>query len=225
MELFKRVADATTSRRRWRGVGAHLRLRFAAGLLLLVPVILTYLILKLVFDFLNELLGVPDVRVFDRAIPGAGILALLLLLYFTGLVGSTFIGRRPIALLQRLLFRIPLVSVIYSASKQLVESFSGKPATGFKRVVVIEYPRPGVWSLGFLTGLTTDEEQRRLAVVYIPTAPLPNSGWVAVLPVEDVYDTDLRVQDAMRMVLSGGILFPRHIAKKPMQEPVEALPS
>ena len=79
-------------------------------------------------------------------------MALILLLYVTGLVGSTFVGRRPIALLQRLLFRVPLVSIIYSASKQLVESFSGKSATGFKRVVVIEYPRPGIWSMGFLTG-------------------------------------------------------------------------
>ena len=225
MGLFKRLADATTSRETWQRVGVHLRLRFIAGLLLLVPLILTFWILRLVFDFLDDLLGVPDVHILDRSIPGAGIVALILLLYVTGLVGSTFVGRRPIALLQRLLFRVPLVSIIYSASKQLVESFSGKSATGFKRVVVIEYPRPGIWSMGFLTGLTSDEEHRRLAIVYIPTAPMPNSGWVAVLPLEDVYDTDLRVQDAMQMILSGGILFPEQIAKRPMQGPVEALPS
>ena len=224
MGFFKRLGDAVTSRETWEGVGVHLRFRFAAGLLLLVPLILTYMILKLVFDFLDGLLGNPDVLIFDRAIPGAGIVALILLLYVSGLVGSSFLGRRPFTLLQRMLFRIPLVNVIYSASKQLVESFSGRSATGFKRVVVIEYPRPGIWSLGFLTGLTTDEDHRRLAIVYIPTAPLPNSGWVAVLPVEDVFDTDLRVQDAMQMILSGGILFPGHIAKQPMQEPVEAMP-
>lgn len=196
----------------------HLRFNLATGLLFMVPVILTYIILKVVFDFLDDVLGVPDVTVLNRAIPGAGIVALIVLLYLTGLVGGSVLGKRGFGIVQRMLTRVPLVSMIYSASKQLVESFSGNPTTGFKRVVVIEYPRSGILSMGFLTGLTTDETKRRLAIVYIPTAPLPNSGWVAVLPLNEVFDTDLRVQDAMQMVLSGGIVFPEHISKKPLDD-------
>ena len=96
----------------------------------------------------------------------------------------------------------------------LIESFSDKKTTGFKRVVMIQYPRIGYWSVGFLTSVFNSDSGDQFAVVYIPTAPLPNSGWLAVVPFEEIYDTDISTQEAMQFVFSGGIVIPEIIKSK-----------
>lgn len=198
-----------------RGFLRHLRDRLTAGLLLLVPLLITYWILGFAFRGVDGLLQ-PLVQEFlDRRIPGLGLVILVVAVYFAGLLASNFVGRSLIHLGQQALLRVPLISTVYDASKQLIESFAGTAKTGFKRVVAIEYPRQGAWALGFLTGTTTDEADNPLGIVYIPTAPTPNSGWVAILPMSQIHDTDLTVQVAMRMILSGGIMAPPRIRKSP----------
>lgn len=192
----------------------HFRRTLIAGLLLLMPVVLTYLVLRLLFNFVDGVLQPGIEKILGSQIPGLGILLLAALVYLVGLVGANFLGKRLIQLVQATLLRVPIINSVYSASKQLIESFSGSGTTGFKRVVAIEYPRPGTWAIGFLTGITTDEDGRSLGIIYIPTAPTPQSGWVAILPTEQIYDTDLSVPIAMRMVLSGGIVAPSQIRKK-----------
>ena len=194
----------------------HFPRTIGTGLLLLVPVMLTFLVLKLLFDAIDGILQ-PAVEVaFDRRIPGLGFVILVIVIYAAGLLGAFFLGKRFIRLSQAALLRTPVIGGIYSTAKQLIDSFSGDGATGFKRVVVIEYPRAGVWTVGFLTSMTEDENGNHMAMVYMPTAPLPNSGWVAFLPAENVYDTNLSVSEAMQLVLSGGIVAPPQIKKSPM---------
>ena len=94
---------------------------------------------------------------------------------------------------------------------KLIDSFSGTSESGFKRVVLIEYPKAGTWMIGFLTA-TTMTKDGEMGVVYVPTAPTPNSGWVGVVPIDGVHDVDMTVQQAMSMVLSGGIITPAAIA-------------
>jgi len=191
-----------------------IRRSIIAGLLFVTPIVVTYLVLRLLFDAIDSILQ-PGVEVLiGRRIPGLGIVILIMLVYLIGFFGSSILGRWFVRLIQRALLRTPIISIIYSAFKQLTESFSGDTETGFKRVVIVEYPRSGTWTIGFLTGVTSDENGRSMAIVYIPTAPTPSSGWVAILPVEDVYDTDLSVQEALRLVFSGGIVSPPQIRKK-----------
>lgn len=187
---------------------------FIAGLIIVVPLVITYMVLQLVFNFIDGVLQPPLEAVLNRRIPGLGVVGLVLLVFLVGLIGINLQGQHLLHQIQRELSRLPIVGTVYSASEHLVESFSGSSATGFKRVVEIEYPRQGTWTIGFLTGVMTDEADRKLALVYIPTAPTPNSGWVAILPVEDVYDTDLTVREALKLVLSGGLLAPAKVAKK-----------
>ena len=195
------------------------------GLLLLVPLVITYLVLKLIFDFLNPILqpyvqqGLERLFGTDIPIPVLGIVTIALLVYLAGLFGTNYLGRRLVALGQAALLRIPVINTVYSVSKQLVESFSGVGPTGFSRVVLVEYPRRDTWTVGFLTGMTTREDGKPMALVYIPTSPTPQSGWLALLPLEDVYDTDLSVQTTMRMVLSGGVLTPPKISKLQRVQP------
>lgn len=191
---------------------ARIRRVFIAGLLITVPVVITYAVLSLVFNAIDGVLQPLLETVLNRRVPGLGVVALVLLILLVGLVGVNLRGQHLIHQIQRELFRLPIVGTVYSASEHLVESFSDSSNTGFKRVVAIEYPRSGTWTIGFLTALITGENGGRMALIYVPTAPTPNTGWVAIMRVEEVYDTDLSVQAALKMVLSGGILAPSRIS-------------
>ena len=197
-----------------RFLGRDLKQTLAIGLLLLLPIVSTYLILRFVFNNVDDVLAPVVEQAIGRSIPGSGILALLVLVYVVGILGRSVIGRRLVPIAQNILLGIPIIRAVYSPAKQLIESFFGGPQhTGFKRVVIIEYPRPGAWVIGFLTAVTTNEQSEQLGVVYIPTAPMPNSGWVVIVNMSEVYDTDMNVSNAMNMVLSGGIITPKLINK------------
>jgi uncharacterized membrane protein len=180
----------------------------------MVPVAATFGILWYLFTRLDGFLQPGVKEIFGFAIPGLGLLALLVLIYLLGRVGRNVIGRRLLTWGQGMLLRIPLVRAVYSPAKQLIESFSGSGGDmGFKRVVLIEYPSAGLWTVGFLTGTVKDETGGVQALVYIPTAPTPYTGFLVIMPFSHVYDTDLSVPDAIKLVLSGGIVSPDAIRK------------
>lgn len=210
------------SRQLWGGLTGHLRRHFTLGFFLLVPLLFTYLVLRLAFDFLDGFLSEPANYVFGRDVPGVGLVALIAIVYLGGLAASNFVGRRVFRTVQDLLMAVPLVRTIYGIGKNLIDSLSEDSQTGLKRVVVVEYPRPGIWAIGFLTGFSELAEGEPCALVYIPTAPLPNSGWIGAFPLDQVFDTEMNVQAAMQMVLSGGILYPKRIGKRPLQESIVA---
>ena len=189
----------------------HLSRAIGAGLLVVVPLGLTYMVLKFLFDILDGLLSQAIAAAWGRDIPGAGLVLLALLVYLAGVLTMHGLGRRLLSIPISLLVRLPVVGTVYGMAKQLIESFSGSGNTGFKRVVMIEYPRKECWTIGFLTGTTKNHLGEEFALIYVPTAPTPNSGWVAVLPIKDVRDTDLTVPAALRVVLSGGITVPSQI--------------
>ncbi|MGB9596175.1 MAG: DUF502 domain-containing protein [Candidatus Poribacteria bacterium] len=200
-----------------------IRRNIVTGLLFLLPIAITYLVLRFLFNTIDGVIY-PAIQQllmnfnprWARNLPrGAGIIILLIVVYLVGLLGSNIFGRWIGKSIQKLFLRVPFVGIIYSTAKQLIESFSGEGATGFKRVVMVEYPKANCWAIGFLTNLATDENGKQLALVYIPTTPTPNSGWLTVVPIESVYDTDLSVQEAMRMVLSGGTVAPQELKKRP----------
>jgi uncharacterized membrane protein len=212
------------SRLKWRfyfakaRAGLHVRRTMVEGVLLLVPIVITFVILKWVWDFIDGVLRPSIETTTGVSFPGLGVAALLLLVYVAGLTWELDLGRRLLGSGQRVLMSLPIVKIVYAPARQLIQSFSGSGPSGFKRVVVIEYPRRGTWMLGFLTSITTAKDGVRMGVVYVPTAPTPNSGWVAILPIDEVYDTQMTVQDAMTMVLSGGIATPEEIAMTEFQE-------
>ena len=218
---FKRIRHVVTG---------HTRRTFIAGSLLLIPVALTYLILAFIYDVVNEVLRPGIERLFEEigreewSFPGIGVVAAVVLVYVTGVLVAWGLGVRAARWGQDTVARMPVVGTIYSASRQLIESFSGGKATGFQRVVMVQYPRRGYWALGFLTSIITTDEGESLAVVYIPTAPLPNSGWLAVVPFDEVYDTEITPQMAMRFVFSGGIVSPKDVKMTKAPEASESLP-
>ena len=205
--------------RRAVGVVSH---RFAVGLLILIPLVLTVVILQFAFEFLDGLLGPLLSTALGRDIPGVGLVALLLIMLLTGVLALSGAARSVSRWMERILAAIPVVGTIYGIGKKMTGSFSGSSSdAGFNRVVLVEYPRDGVWSMGFLTGFTRVDGELH-AFVYLPTAPMPNSGWIALIEIARVYDTDLSTQDAMQAVLSSGISNPHSITRRPLRELQEA---
>ena len=194
----------------------HVRSSLISGLLLLLPVALTYVIVRFLFDLVDGFLSPSIQWVLERfgvdwTLPGPGIVAAVVIVYLIGTLAAFRLGRIAVDWARGSLLRIPFIGTLYSASRQLVESFSGTSVTGFKRVVLVQFPRENAWSLGFLTGLTDTAGAEKLIMTYVPTAPLPNSGFVVLMPPEDVLHTDLTVPEAMQLIFSGGVVSPRMI--------------
>ena len=195
----------------------HLRRVMTAGLIIVVPLAITFWVLRLVFNLMDGFLGPVIEERIGRDVPGIGIVAMLVLVYLIGQLWElSNLGKRTIGAVQNWLLSIPIVGTIYNPARRLIDSFAGTSESGFKRVVLIEYPKADTWMIGFLTA-TTMTNDGEMGVVYVPTAPTPNSGWVGVVPIEKVYNVDMTVRQAMSMVLSGGIITPEQIAMTAME--------
>ena len=189
---------------------------FVQGLFVVVPIALAFWVLRFIYNIIEGIAGNRINEWIDSTwgfrIPGIGILLMIVIVFIVGVLLQGRTGRWFVRGFQALLMRIPIVKAIYGPAQQLFDSFTGKSDSGFKRVVLIEYPKAGTWMVGFLTA-TTVIDGHEMGVVYVATAPTPNSGWVAVVPIEEVYDIDMSVGDAMNLIFSGGIKAPSEVVK------------
>jgi len=185
---------------------------FIAGLVVILPVAFTFLALRLLFNFADNILGPVMARFFlgGVRIPGLGLILTLAIIFLTGLLTTNLLGKKLIILAQKILSRTPLVSGIYLTMKQMVDAFT-QQRSAFKQVVVIEYPRRGIYTLAFVTGgakgLVKGREED-LVAVFIPTTPNPTSGFVMLVPSKDVSYLDMSVEEGLKMVISAGVLMP-----------------
>lgn len=195
---------------------AYIRNVFIQGLLVVVPIALAFWVLRFIYNIVNGIAGGAVNNLLESTlgfrIPGIGVVLMVILVFIVGLLMQGRSGRWFVNGTQALLMRIPIVKAIYGPAQQLFDSFTGKSDSGFKRVVLIEYPKAGTWMVGFLTATTLVDGQE-MGIVYVATAPTPNSGWVAVVPIEEVYDVDMEVGDAMNLIFSGGIKAPNTVTK------------
>ncbi len=197
-----------------------LRRWLIAGLLIWLPLVATLLVLRLVVELLDQsLILVPPTwrpeALFGFEIPGFGILLSLLLVLGTGATVANFIGRRVIELSESALERIPLVRSIYSGVKRLTSAVMSDDSQTFRKVVLLEYPRKGVWTLGFQTADPTRliaECAGDVVTIYVPTTPNPTSGFVVFVPRADVHSLDMPVEDALQMIMTLGVVTPERAA-------------
>jgi uncharacterized membrane protein len=186
----------------------HLKGTFLAGLFVVVPVGITIFILKFLFNFADGILSSYLDYLFtlivhqDLHIPGLGMITGAVVIYLTGLLATNVLGKQLLRFGDELLARIPLVKSIYTSSKQLTKVFrEGK--TSYRRAVFVEWPRPGVKAIGFVTA-EVERNGERLVVVYVPTMPNPTSGFALFFREEEVFDSGMSVEDAVKFVVSGG---------------------
>ena len=200
-----------------RVFGLHVRATFVAGFLIALPVVATYLILRVLFDTLDPLLKDVLEEVLPRYTPGMGIIALLILLYLIGLVATHVMGRRLIGLGHGALDLIPVVSSVYRTARQATAVLSAvnNPNDSFSGVVLVDFPGYGLKSIGLITSRIQDQDGTPLLAVYMPTSPFPTSGFLVLLREEQVTPTDMSVDEAMKAVVTAGIMIPRNIMATP----------
>lgn len=202
----------------------QLQRNIVTGLLTAIPIIVTYLLFDFLLGALSSL-GSPMIatiaRLLQRVSPAfaeifvnpivqsvLGILLVLLLLYILGWAAKRVIGRRILGRVDKIMNRIPLVQTIYGATKKLIDTFQQTP-DGVQRVVLINFPSPEMKTVGFVTKIMKDRDTgQKLAAVYVPTTPNPTSGYLEIVPVEQLISTDWTMDDAMTFIVSGGAVAP-----------------
>lgn len=199
-------------------LGARLRTYFFAGILITAPISLTTYLAWLFITFVDE-------RVFSLippqynpetylpfSIPGIGLLLALVGLTLIGALTAGILGRAVNRLFEGLLARLPVIRSLYSAIRQIMETVLANKSSAFRECVLIEYPRKGIWTLGFLTGVARGEVQERTSEevinVFVPTTPNPTSGFLLFVPAKDVIRLKMPIEDGLKLVVSGGIVTP-----------------
>jgi len=193
-----------------QSVARVLRRYFFTGLLVILPASISVFILWKLFFGLDAILGPLVTRYYGRDVPGLGLVVLVSLIIIIGSVASNFLGRRLIGAGERVVNRIPIIRWIYRTTKQMFSTILQERSTSFRRVVLVEYPHKGTWSMAFVTsetgGRLSDDLGRKVVTVFLPTTPNPTSGFFLIVPKEDVVSLDMPVDEGLKLVVSAGVL-------------------
>jgi uncharacterized membrane protein len=206
----------------------NIRNRLISGIFVVVPFAVTVVIIMWLFNILAKIIQPIVAKVLEflrnihliRELPQtymefavslATILSLLFLIYLIGVIAKYVAGRRLLALGETMLMKIPLVRTIYSATKQVTTALTMQDSASFKSVVLVEFPRSGCYSLGFLTGFVMDAKGDKLCKVFVSTTPNPTTGFFILLPVNEVRRIEMTIEEAFKMIISAGIVAPEKL--------------
>jgi uncharacterized membrane protein len=187
------------------------------GLLIWIPLVITIWVLKLVVDALDQtLLLLPQQwrteAVWGVHIPGLGVVLTLIIVFLTGVFATNFFGARLVHLWHEVLHRIPVVNSIYSSVKQISDTLFSSSGQAFRKALLVQWPHKGTWTIAFLTGVPGGDVARHLqgdyVSVYVPTTPNPTGGYFVMLPRTDVIELDMTVDDALKYIISMGVVAP-----------------
>ncbi len=196
----------------------HLRAKIFTGILVILPLGITFFILKFVFNTLDGILDplMPRLTVYlfnrEYLIPGLGIIGFFLLLYLIGVIATNVLGRKLVNWGDRLFTNIPVVKNIYLSSKQLTDAFSASRKGAFRQAVFVEFPQEGNYVLGFVTNELTDLERQTKVTVFVPTAFIPPQGFLLFLPKEKILPSQLTIEEAIKAIMSVGIVTPHNLS-------------
>ncbi len=188
---------------------------FITGLAVIIPVGLTLYILTFLINMMDSLLKIIPLKYHPEAllgfrIPGLGVIVTVALIFVCGLIATSYLGNRIVSSGESLVDKIPFVRTIYQSIKQVSDSMFADRRSGFKKVVLIEFPRKGIYTVGFVTGKPGQEIQSKVGraciSVFLPTTPNPTSGYLVIVPEEDMIQVDMTVEEALTYIISVGIV-------------------
>ncbi len=189
----------------------NLKKIFTTGLLTLLPLAITLYLFYMIFNFLDTMLG-KIIQTFWTPVPGIGFAAGILLIFLVGFIASNIIGKKLIGYGERIFKNLPLAKGIYTSAKQIIDAFTIQGKNAFQKVVLLEYPRRGLYALGFVTGVSGGEIQHKTSEVvlniFIPTTPNPTSGMLILAPKREVIELEMTVDEGMKVIISGGLFSP-----------------
>ncbi len=200
------------------GLIARLRAYFLAGILLTAPIAITFYLAWIFINFVDSKVEPliparynPETYL-PFATPGLGVLVSIIVLTFIGWLAAGYLGRFFHRIFEQIVDQVPVIRSVYATLKQIFETVLAHRSTAFREAVLVEYPRRGIWAIGFITGQTEGEVQNITAEqtvnVFLPTTPNPTSGFLLFVPRKDLVSLDMAVEEAIKMVISGGIVTP-----------------
>jgi len=206
-------------------VGDIVRRQFLSGVLVVVPLILTYVVLRFLFEVVDGVLLPIVEKILGYNVPGLGIITTLLIILLTGFFTRSLLGGSIYKRGDLLLTRIPIIRIIYLAAKQLIQAISMPNINSFKEVVLIEYPRRGLYVIGFATSRIRFDDNKignqKLVGIFVPSTPTPVTGLVVFAPEDDIKKVDLSVEEALKLLVSGGIVAPSSFGGDNKKERIE----
>ncbi len=199
----------------------NLRNYFISGLLFWIPLGLSIVVIKFFLELVNDIVPpeyLPEALFnLEGSIPGSGIVWVILILIITGALVNNFIGKKLVELWEKLLNRIPGFRGIYKALKQLSDTVLSPTGNSFKKALLIEYPRKGLWTIAFQTGNYQGEIANKIGEeiinIYVPTTPNPTSGFFIMLPKAEAIELDMSVDEAFKLIISTGVVEPNELPK------------
>lgn len=206
-----------------QNIFSHLKLSIIAGLLVSTPFLLTGWLLFKLFGFIDSTIEILPITwqpksFLGRDLPGLGILLSILFIYLCGLATHNYAGKQMVRFYETLLTRVPLINGLYQAIKQFVSTLFSEKGNNFREVVLVEYPRKGIFSFAFLTNQksylqmpissSNDSEKHDLLSIFLPSTPNPTTGFYLLIPKKDVWSVDLSVEEAFKLIMSAGIVTP-----------------
>ena len=195
-------------------IGNTLKNYFFLGVLVVMPIAVTVLILVWIFTSVDNVLQPVITSAWGITIPGLGIIAMVIVIFLTGALVSSAIGKRLFNYSGALLLRIPVVRPIYTTIRQILEIFSPQGKAGFRQVVFVEFPMRGTRTIGFITNESFNDEGEKLLHVFVPTAPNPTSGFLQMMKEGRVIRTDISIDDALKMIVSAGKELPPEMVER-----------
>ena len=188
-----------------------------AGLLVWLPVVVTVLLFRFLITLMDQTLILLPSQIRPEAIigfklPGLGLILTLLVLIVTGIFAANFVGRSMVNFGEKIFKKIPIVRSVYSAAKNFADIVFSDSGQSFKKVLLIQYPRKGIYSLAFQTSTNLGEVQKKtgsdVVCTFVPTTPNPTSGFIIIIPKEDVIEMDMEIDEAFKMIVSLGVVVP-----------------
>ena len=211
---------------------ASFRNYLLAGLVVWVPILVTFAILRFIVDLLDKTMALiphsyQTEQLFGVNIPGLGVILSLVLLLVTGIVATNILGQRLVSWSEALLDKIPLVRSIYNATKQIIQAIFATNSQAFRKVLLVEYPRKGMWSIAFQTGVTKTEVHQGadtdMVSIFIPTTPNPTSGFLMMVSRSEVRELSMTIDEAFKFVISLGVMQPNGSTNLDTKKPKEVL--
>ena len=185
----------------------NIRAKLFAGIATLLPLYLTYVVIKILFESLERMSG-PILERFGLGIPGLGIILTIVLIYLLGIIVTNFLGKKIFDLGEGIVKRVPIVSMIYTTLKQITDTFTKGTTDAFDGVVYIQYPRNGLWTMAFISGKSKNNDDIPYYHLFVPTTPNPTSGFFLMIPQADTISTGMTVEEGLKTIISGGLLAP-----------------
>ncbi|MBC8273914.1 MAG: DUF502 domain-containing protein [Chloroflexi bacterium] len=198
----------------WSGLSKKLMRQFLAGLFVIVPIGITVLILVWIFNAIDSILQPVIQLIVGHPVPGIGFGVTVVLIYLVGVMASNIGGSRLIHYGESLLSKVPIIGRLYKSIEQIMESFSSSGKSGLMQVVLVEFPRKGMWTIGFITSESPVQPGETHLNIFIPTSPNPTSGFLQIASEDEVIRTDIPVDDALKMIISAGKVSPQEISHK-----------